>query len=617
MSTKNLGQVAGLWIGNSAPENTSLIWYDNTPAIRAHKVYDFAVGAWVVLDKNAISAITYSELRNLARNTGLTQGSWYKITDQSNVLALAITTTKVQYVDVNNNFVIDDLASSATYVVTSSNLLIDDIQGVWNAENKRLMFSFSDTAQDDNTAEDYVFGKKKRNNVWSLAKYKLSSLISSVTGNSITWNKGFFFNFRKNLQDSINVSGGVVGKDAYDTDKAALQQNIDNAAASNQAILNSAKNYTDGKVAASEIYSKALPSAPTSGTAIDIAQGDTLSGIITKIHRWITQFKVATGIKVSQNFAPTSTVQAINNNDTVDSALRKVQKSLNDISSRITGNTIKTSSEEISELTNEPTPITKNDFISQALMKLSYWCKHITTERIVNDAVSKDKMSLDMNPAGFLKVQLMLDKNSLFDDSIFTQIKAVLNKGTGIGLGVCIAEECRHKDMWGDEFSGPIFLGSEPTGNFGTSSRGYGILNNMWFKENYRMKIFSYYPINNVPCTAPNANYSNNIFEGVYPMVGLKKGSKKIWLSIFVSFSKELMSLIYNPNNWVNFQFDLSGNIFGETISPVTTTDNGTNGDNTSFFLINYDVTDLLSNDYNFNNFWSQINLKITLNRHS
>lgn len=331
MSTKNLGQVAGLWIGNSAPENTSLIWYDNTPAIRTHKVYDFAVGAWVVLDKNAISAITYSELKNLARNTGLTQGSWYKVTDKGNILALAITTTKVQYVDINNNFVIDDLASNATYVVTSSNLLIDDIQGVWNATDKKLMFSFADTVQDDNTANDYIFGKKRRNNVWSLAKYKLSSFVSSVTGNSITWNKGFFFNFRKNLQDNINVSGGVVGKDAYDTDKAALQQNIDNIATSNQSILNSAKNYTDGKVTASEIYSKTLPSAPTTGTAIDIASGDTLSSIVTKIQRWINQFKTADGIKISKNFTPTEPGQSVNNNDTVDTALRKLQGSVNNI----------------------------------------------------------------------------------------------------------------------------------------------------------------------------------------------------------------------------------------------------------------------------------------------
>ena len=346
MATKNLGQVSGLWIGTSAPSNTSLIWYDSTPAIRCHKVYSASLSAWVVLDQSSISSITYTELKNLAKGTGLTQGSWYKITDQGNILALAITTTKVQYVDVNNNFVIDDLAASATYAVTSSNLLIDDISGVWDADNNLLKFSFKETAHDGNTDNDFVFGKKQRSGVWSLAKYKLSSFISSVTGNSITWNKGFFFNFLSALRGQYDVSGGVVSKDTYDTQKAALQQSIDNVASSNQAILNSAKNYTDGKTAANEVYSKALPSSPTSGTAIDIVQGDTLSGIITKIYRWIAQFKVATGIKVSQSFAPTSTVQAINNNDTVDSALRKVQKHLNDIPIVKTGEDIKSGTQD-------------------------------------------------------------------------------------------------------------------------------------------------------------------------------------------------------------------------------------------------------------------------------
>lgn len=402
MSTKNLGQVAGLWIGNSAPENTSLIWYDNTPAIRTHKVYDFALGTWVVLDKNTISAITYSELRNLARNTGLTQGSWYKVTDQGNILALAITTTKIQYVDINNNFVIDDLASNATYVVTSSNLLIDDIQGVWNANDKKLMFSFADTVQDDNTADDYIFGKKRRNNVWSLAKYKLSSFVSSVTGNSITWNKGFFFNFRKNLQDNINVSGGVVGKDAYDTDKAALQQNIDNVAASNQVILNSAKNYTDGKVAASEIYGKALPSTPTSGTAIDIASGDTLSSIVTKIQRWINQFKTATGIKVGRSFSPSSTRASINNNDTVQSALEKTQKAINDVSTAA-GIDVNISPEFPSivdpwdgtppqnETTN--TSISGSDTVLAALSKLNFLVRNIKSFQIKKHAITLDKIA--------------------------------------------------------------------------------------------------------------------------------------------------------------------------------------------------------------------------------
>lgn len=331
MASQNLGQVSGLWIGTSAPTNTTLIWYDSTPAIRCHKVYSVAAAAWVVLDQNVISTITYSELKNLAQVTGLTQGSWYKISDQGNILALAITSTKVQYADVNSNFVIDDLAASATYVVTSSNLLIDDVSGVWDATNKRLKFSFADTAHDGNTDNDYLFGKKQRNGVWSLAKYKLSSLVSAVTGNALSWNRGIFFNFNNALNSKIDAAGGVVGKNTYDSEKATMNQNISNVAASNQAILNAAKNYADTKVAPSEIYNKTLPSAPLTGTAIDIAQGDTLSTIITKIQRWVNQFKIATGMKVSQSFSPYASVADINNNDTVDSALRKIQKWINEL----------------------------------------------------------------------------------------------------------------------------------------------------------------------------------------------------------------------------------------------------------------------------------------------
>ena len=422
MASQNLGQVSGLWIGTSAPTNTTLIWYDSTPAIRCHKVYSVTSAAWVVLDQNVISAITYSELKNLAQNTGLTQGSWYKITDQGNILALAITSTKVQYVDVNNNFVIDDLAASATYIVTSSNLLIDDISGVWDATNKRLKFSFAETAHDGNTDNDFVFGKKQRGGVWSLAKYKLSALISAVTGNSVTWNKGIFFNFNSALNAKTDVAGGVVGKNTYDSEKETMNQNITNVAASNQAILNTAKNYTDSKVVPSEIYSKALPSAPTSGTAIDIAQGDTLLSVVTKIQRWINQFKTATGIKVGQSFSPSSTRASINNNDTVQSALEKTQKAINDVSTS-SGIDVNTSSDfpliedpwpggvdgTQPQYENTDTIISGSDKVLTALSKLNFLVRHIKSFQINKYAITLDKIS----KAGVLPTDIFrIDINS-------------------------------------------------------------------------------------------------------------------------------------------------------------------------------------------------------------
>lgn len=323
--SENLGQVAGLYIGMSAPVNTKLIWFDSTPAVRLHKVYNTDTSSWEVLNKNAIINITYSELRGIAQGVGLAQGSWYKITDLANVLALAITVNKIQYCDVDNNIIIDDLVSVSTYTVNSGNLLIDDVNGVWDSTTKKLKFTFA-SSDTDIKKEDTLFGKKNRNGVISLVKYKLSSLLSTVTGNSIVWNNnGFYFNFNDVLNNRLDVAGGVVSVNSYLNTVNNILNTLNNLSQQNQAILQAAKTYTDNKTSDVEIYGKKLPTAPTAGTAIDIAQNDTLSVIVNKIQRWITQFKKADGIGLTQDFAETPTGQGINNSDTVDSALRKVQ----------------------------------------------------------------------------------------------------------------------------------------------------------------------------------------------------------------------------------------------------------------------------------------------------
>ena len=209
MSTKNIGQVSGVHIGSTPPVNIIMIWYDNTPSQMVHKVYDVNLSQWVVLDKNTISTITYSELVNLATSVGLSVGAWFKISDRSNALALAVTTTKVQYSDSLGNVLIDDLGTNIQYHVTSSNLSIDDVAGVFDDVNKKLVFQFNEQVP-DYTADDFILGKVKRNNIWSLAKYKLSSFLSKVTGNSISWNGGFFFNFNNAVSNILDKTGGVV-----------------------------------------------------------------------------------------------------------------------------------------------------------------------------------------------------------------------------------------------------------------------------------------------------------------------------------------------------------------------------------------------------------------------
>lgn len=322
--TKNLGQVAGVHIGSTPPDNVILIWYDNTPSQQRHKVYDPTLKQWVVLDQTTISAITYSELVNMAKNTGLSVGEWFQITDRSNALALAITSTKVQYSDALGNILIDDLGTNIQYHVTSSNLSIDDVIGVFDEVNKKLVFQFNEVVP-DMTADDYVLGKIQRNNVWSLAKYRLSSFLSKVTGNSISWNGGFFFNFTAAIKGILDKKGGVVAKDTYDSDMQTLNTSIQNVGKENQNIIKNAQDALDKAVAPDQFYATKSPALETGGEPTDAAKGDALLTILSKFQRYITRFKYATGIRVSTDFTDAVNPEYVNNNDTVDSALRKMQ----------------------------------------------------------------------------------------------------------------------------------------------------------------------------------------------------------------------------------------------------------------------------------------------------
>ena len=323
MSTKNLGQVAGVAIQNTPPTNITLIWYDNTPSQMCHKVYDTAKKTWVIIDQKIISSITYSEIENIARQSGLPLGKFYQITDRNNTLALSITSTKVQYTDSLGNILIDDLGTNIQYHVSSSNLQIDDISGTFNSVNSNLVFIFEELENDINN--DYILGKTYRNNAWKLFKFKLKSLISSQNGNSITWNNGVFLNATKLFNDLKDKIGGFVSYDTYiktvDTQNAA----INNVGKENQEIISNAQKALTEAIKPDTFYATQLPSISTGGEATDVAKGDTLLNIVSKIQRYINKFKYATGIKISDKFTSLDKSGKVNNNDTVETAIAKLQ----------------------------------------------------------------------------------------------------------------------------------------------------------------------------------------------------------------------------------------------------------------------------------------------------
>ena len=50
--------------------------------------------------------------------------------------------------------------------------------------------------------------------------------ISSVSGNSVSWNNGIYFNFLSSFNSKVDVPGGVVSKSTYDNNNILLKTTI-------------------------------------------------------------------------------------------------------------------------------------------------------------------------------------------------------------------------------------------------------------------------------------------------------------------------------------------------------------------------------------------------------
>lgn len=332
MGSKNIGQVAGMYVSTTPPENIKMIWWDSTPSQLCHKIYDSNLKQWVILNQGILSTITYNELKNLALSVGLSVGKFYVVTDKGNILALSITRTKVQYVDLSGNLLVDDLGSNTTYYVSSNNLTIDGENGVFNQDSTKLNFNFTEAVPNIDTA--YIYGKDRTSSsssVMRLIKFKLNSLISTATGNAISWNSGLYFNFNETLLDLGDKKGGVVLFDTYSKDKEIQDQSIENIANNYNALISQVNSLISEATSDTNILNKRITALQTGGEPIDAAAGDTIYTVLSKFQRYINKFKYATGIRLSQKFSSISSSGKVNNNDTVETAIAKLQNSQSNI----------------------------------------------------------------------------------------------------------------------------------------------------------------------------------------------------------------------------------------------------------------------------------------------
>lgn len=320
--TKNVGQIAALWISATAPTNVKLIWYDTAQSI--HRVYESSTGNWIPLNPQIITNTNLAALAVVASGDGLAVGKFYFLTDLG-VIAIAITTTKIWYVDSHSNYVVNDLAASIQYYLNSTNLFIDGSTGVWDADTGRLEFNFTEITAPSNT-NDYVVMRRKSGVVWSWVKVQLNKLISAVAGNSISWNNGIYFNFSQAIGNIKNVSGGVVGYDAYVTAMQTINQNIENVALNNQSFIQQAMDYTDAAVTDEEIYDKQLPTYITPSVTVVTTPtvGWSFKRIFADIYGWFSKLKYATYIGMGAPFEPTGITGNVTGSDSVSTAIQKL-----------------------------------------------------------------------------------------------------------------------------------------------------------------------------------------------------------------------------------------------------------------------------------------------------
>lgn len=325
-NTKNLGQIAALWVSSNAPENTQLVWYDTREKV--HKVYDTVFGHWVALNPQVVTNTTLSALGTIVQGgVELSIGKYYNLVDVG-TLAIVISATKIWYVDTHNNYIVNDLSASTISYLNSDNLLIDGTAGVWDENTGRLLINFAEysSGEEMDADNDYAVFRRKNGSVWSWIKVKLRALISSVLGNSITWNKGIYFNFASELDNVKDVRGGVVSYGEYVEGLNDVFGTISDVEESVFAAEQASKDYADSEVTPAKIYGKkpgeiwTILNNPPSIPGQDATMRDIFQILIS----WTNILQKADKTFLGNGFNSEGRIGNVNYTDSVRAAIEKL-----------------------------------------------------------------------------------------------------------------------------------------------------------------------------------------------------------------------------------------------------------------------------------------------------
>jgi hypothetical protein len=340
MATVDIGTIAGISIGATAPSNQAIIWYDTTDGL--HKSYNQSLGEWVPMSQAIVAEIAdFNALINKANLPGgLPIGAFYHVVKRDsdanwNTMVWVVGSTRVQYVDKQNNIIVEDLAGqgTTTQYVASTNYFFDNVVATFDAATSKLNFQFQ-SVTDNPAMTDVLYGMRMVGENTTLVKRTIQSLISKSPKNSLAFVDGLYFNFSAAMKGVIvseqTDDTTVIGYKQYTADYAAMDKVFKDV----QDIVRDWQNNSREMIFTSKLI-EVNPVTATVAAPQDLTPNDDITAAFNKIQGWYNRLKLATGASLSSAYAPNPNTKGIMPaaGDIVEKAIALLHQAILDIDS--------------------------------------------------------------------------------------------------------------------------------------------------------------------------------------------------------------------------------------------------------------------------------------------
>lgn len=376
MATVDIGTIAGISIGATAPSNQAIIWYDTTDGL--HKSYNQSLGEWVPMSQAIVAEIAdFNDLINKANLPGgLPIGAFYHVVKRDsdanwNTMVWVVGSTRVQYVDKQNNIIVEDLAGqgTTTQYVASTNYFFDNVVATFDAATSKLNFQFQ-SVTDNPAMTDVLYGMRMVGENATLVKRTIQSLISKSPKNSLAFVDGLYFNFSAAMKGVIvseqTDDTTVIGYKQYTADYAAMDKVFKDV----QDIVRDWQNNSREMIFTSKLI-EVNPVTATVAAPQDLTPNDDITAAFNKIQGWYNRLKLATGMSLSQAYTPASSKDRYPAaGDTVEEAIGILQKYIQDFDGKANVVVVGGSDGDFPKGPNPSYQIKPTDNLYQAVAKI-------------------------------------------------------------------------------------------------------------------------------------------------------------------------------------------------------------------------------------------------------